>query len=348
VVTRKLRIEDLGGDTVRTVVPMRAKGSSRWAPAERPVAYFPALGETAEDAETFADALNASYIAWRRAEDDRIGSIGYDETLAPVARGPVPTAAERKRIEKWHAERAAAVRAWSNPARLATADVRRLRDDRGLAELVERFAAMRSPGKVAARGGYVRQAGKVAAAISQHVSGPVAVSLADEPRVSFPSAPAGAPDTSADDLNYSYRESVREMLADREPDREPDPETSRRDDAGEPDRDGTAVAHDFGDPCDCGACADPEAVPPEPTHPYRFDDTIRHPGASRIDCADCYEQDAPAPALTVVPTPEPTAPSAGRPTCPRCGQTFRKSGTGYAWHLANRPDCAASRTAVAA
>lgn len=50
------------------------------------------------------------------------------------------------------------------------------------------------------------------------------------------------------------------------------------------------------------------------------------------------------PAPTAVPT---AAPSAGRPTCPRCGQTFRKSGAGYAWHVANRPDCAQSRAAVA-
>lgn len=33
----------------------------------------------------------------------------------------------------------------------------------------------------------------------------------------------------------------------------------------------------------------------------------------------------------------------GRPICPRCRQSFRKSGAGLAWHLANRPDCAEAR-----
>ena len=28
-----------------------------------------------------------------------------------------------------------------------------------------------------------------------------------------------------------------------------------------------------------------------------------------------------------------------RPTCERCGQSFRLSGTGYAWHVQNRPNC---------
>lgn len=50
------------------------------------------------------------------------------------------------------------------------------------------------------------------------------------------------------------------------------------------------------------------------------------------------------PARAVVATPAaPTvaiAPSSGRPACPRCGQTFRAGGSGYAWHVANRPDCA--------
>lgn len=58
------------------------------------------------------------------------------------------------------------------------------------------------------------------------------------------------------------------------------------------------------------------------------------------------------PAVTAEPVAPPalisTAPSADRPTCPRCGQTFRKSGNGLAWHVANRPDCAAGRMAVAA
>lgn len=46
-------------------------------------------------------------------------------------------------------------------------------------------------------------------------------------------------------------------------------------------------------------------------------------------------------APAVVVEAEPVA--SGRPTCDRCGQTFRMSGSGYAWHRANRPDCAKSR-----
>jgi len=49
----------------------------------------------------------------------------------------------------------------------------------------------------------------------------------------------------------------------------------------------------------------------------------------------------PAPVrLSIVP------PADGRPSCARCGQTFRASGVGLAWHVKNRPDCArALRTA---
>jgi hypothetical protein len=41
----------------------------------------------------------------------------------------------------------------------------------------------------------------------------------------------------------------------------------------------------------------------------------------------------------VAPILAPVPESTGRPTCPRCGQVFRKSGAGLAWHVANRPDC---------
>ena len=45
-----------------------------------------------------------------------------------------------------------------------------------------------------------------------------------------------------------------------------------------------------------------------------------------------------------LPIPEPVGASAltliqPHPTCERCGQSFRLSGTGYAWHVKNRPDC---------
>lgn len=38
---------------------------------------------------------------------------------------------------------------------------------------------------------------------------------------------------------------------------------------------------------------------------------------------------------------------ATRPTCERCGQVFRLHGTGYSWHVANRPDCARRLSVVA-
>ena len=37
----------------------------------------------------------------------------------------------------------------------------------------------------------------------------------------------------------------------------------------------------------------------------------------------------------------------GRPYCARCGQTFRKNGTGTEWHRVNRPDCRAEQRASA-
>jgi hypothetical protein len=55
-----------------------------------------------------------------------------------------------------------------------------------------------------------------------------------------------------------------------------------------------------------------------------------------------------APILTAVPAPEPAPATDGRPTCDRCGQTFRKAGAGLAWHNANRPDCAPVAPVLAA
>lgn len=51
----------------------------------------------------------------------------------------------------------------------------------------------------------------------------------------------------------------------------------------------------------------------------------------------------PVPVLAAVAAPGPTE----RPTCPRCGQMFRKSGAGLAWHVANRPDCGPAVLTVA-
>jgi hypothetical protein len=56
------------------------------------------------------------------------------------------------------------------------------------------------------------------------------------------------------------------------------------------------------------------------------------------DALDAVRAPAPMPVLAALPP----VLADGRPTCERCGQVFRKHGTGYAWHVANRPDCAAS------
>jgi hypothetical protein len=65
------------------------------------------------------------------------------------------------------------------------------------------------------------------------------------------------------------------------------------------------------------------------------------PGARPVAPVD---DTAPVATLTAVPAPA----ADGRPTCPRCGQTFRKSGAGLAWHVANRPDCAPVAPALSA
>lgn len=54
---------------------------------------------------------------------------------------------------------------------------------------------------------------------------------------------------------------------------------------------------------------------------------------------------APEPAAPVLTVVQPD----GRPTCERCGQVFRKHGTGAEWHRVNRPDCAstAARPSIA-
>lgn len=45
--------------------------------------------------------------------------------------------------------------------------------------------------------------------------------------------------------------------------------SARRDDAGEPDTQGPALAHDFGDPCSCADCAGPEPTIDYSGHDYR-------------------------------------------------------------------------------
>lgn len=150
-----------------------------------------------------------------------------------------------------------------------------------------------------------------------------------------------------------------------------DIERARRDDVGEPSDTGTAVAHEFGQPCDCGACVEPAPescpatngrttcvkvaghkgahdCPTQPTDPCDF--FLHSSGIPPSRCVLLIGHEAtheypPIAASASEPTVEPIAlPApvalATRPTCPRCAQVFRVKGTGLAWHLANRPDCA--------
>lgn len=84
-----------------------------------------------------------------------------------------------------------------------------------------------------------------------------------------------------------------------------------------------------------------------------------HPGYAAGYCAECFAEatdTTPEPdtrpeaiaadAALAFPEPVrlasvPASTTRERPTCPRCGQTFRAGGSGFAWHVANRPDCAA-------
>ena len=78
--------------------------------------------------------------------------------------------------------------------------------------------------------------------------------------------------------------------------------------------------------------------PPEPSKHKRAPSTIRklHRAFKSSVAADVVG----APSLT----------QGGRPTCPRCGQSFRKprhgqtASVGLTWHLENRPSCAADKS----
>jgi hypothetical protein len=99
-----------------------------------------------------------------------------------------------------------------------------------------------------------------------------------------------------------------------------------------------------------GLCADcyAEATAPEPVRDWRG------PSVESVKTVLAAAMPEPAPVLAPEPMPEPVsiAPvlasvpdmrgTRERPTCGKCGQTFRANGAGLAWHVANRPDCAAA------
>jgi hypothetical protein len=69
----------------------------------------------------------------------------------------------------------------------------------------------------------------------------------------------------------------------------------------------------------------------------------------RVDLMSPVEPE-PEPVQEPAPRPAPVlvASQPARPTCERCGQSFRKSGAGAEWHRVNRPDCASRRLSVVA
>ena len=104
--------------------------------------------------------------------------------------------------------------------------------------------------------------------------------------------------------------------------------------------DGTAVPITFSDRGACPSassirsrcvghqCRALELIVPQPVRGPRV--KVRKP--SPAVRSEAITAAIPAPALAVVQP-------ATRPTCERCGQSFRLSGTGYAWHVKNRPNC---------
>jgi len=87
------------------------------------------------------------------------------------------------------------------------------------------------------------------------------------------------------------------------------------------------------------AAVEPEPVPADPLDILTDAEYAAVRAVRRA--AEAPEPIAPAaPVLSAVPSRE-------RPTCPRCDQSFRVKGSGLAWHVANRTDCAPARLSVA-
>lgn len=211
-------------------------------------------GETPADAEAFAAAQRASVEAYRASHPSQPGTGRHADGTTGRAQHST-----------------------------GGATVDRLRDDRGLDDLVARFRASRglpqleTVAKVAPVVARKPRARKVA---------PVAPVVAPEP--------VRDPETEAEAWALSQHTMLRHA--------------------------GPWLV------CAVSVCVDARTVAPEP-----------------VAVAPEPVQVEPVALPVAVALPARDA----RPTCPRCGQTFRLSGTGYAWHLANRPDCAAKVAPVA-
>lgn len=90
--------------------------------------------------------------------------------------------------------------------------------------------------------------------------------------------------------------------------------------------------------------AEPHPLAPEPAPEPVQPPTDRPSAAPAPEPADTAPIQPPEPP-SGAPAPER---GASAPTCERCGQTFRRGGSGAEWHRVNRPDCAASRRASSA
>ncbi len=90
--------------------------------------------------------------------------------------------------------------------------------------------------------------------------------------------------------------------------------------------------------------AEPVVLEPEPAVIQPCDDcgaTGYHRCAGAVEAiAEAQRIIAALPEPAAIVAPVVASAPVARPTCHRCGQLFRKSGSGLAWHLANRPDCA--------
>lgn len=341
----------IGAATVAIPHSTRAKG---WHVAARPVRYYG--GETAETAAAFAADILATFEAHHAAELERPVGCGYDATLLPLdrvtferrydkaptipARGsrpmPAPDASLAALVARHAASDPAERRA--NLARLVarvTAERAEIAD-RALAADVARVLANSGPtgAEIIARAHSAERA-----AAREPITD---YNYAEDRAETAEPEPAAGAIGSAEHLAASFAGFAADMLssgrrlgilAPETAEPEPEPVDDRGIAYGAMTQGEYAAARH-------AAINAPVAAPePEPApEPVAAPETAPAPVAAPEPVAE------PAPSLAAVP--EPVAP--GRPTCERCGQSFRKSGAGLAWHVANRPDCAAGRLSVVA
>lgn len=347
---------ELGGETVKLTVPLQAKGQP-WTLQARPVRYFPEIGETAADAETFAQAIADSLRAMhdRHGADMARPSVGFDVSAAPrpLHRHGGAIAETRPVLNAYGSLTVSCDGVWADrdvdyqapcawsevapaPAVPARGSYAKSGDPQA-AYIAERAAAWnerrgkvaKEPAKVAPR------ARKVATVVDYSAPMPAGFTVADPfgalPPVAEPvqdrtyaEAIAAAPDRATVTDQLAAVRAAESIIAPDAPAAEPEPETRCR-----------QYLHTQGGTRRCVRTPDYH----DGAHEYEAAVTPIGPRAEPEPIA--------APAETVAPVLA-AGPARQRPTCERCGQTFRMSGSGYAWHVANNPDCASRRVTVAA